>query len=83
MAFWRKCLFKYSVSKIISRYNERRHVEKMPKNDLESDKWYMVVRTKEIPELAISARTIQRKLIEAKLWCTAKKPLIFDLNRHA
>lgn len=93
---------KYSVSKIISRYNERGHVEKMPKSGRprkttfwmdrrikrisQRDPWLSGPRIiAEIPELEVSARTVERRLVEAKLYSRrpAKKPSVSERNRHA
>lgn len=93
---------KYSVSKIISRYNERGHVEKMPKSGRprkttlwmdrrikrisQRDPWLSGPRIiAEIPELEVSPRTVQRRLVEAKLYSRrpAKKPLVSERNRLA
>lgn len=92
----------YTVSKIISRYRERGHIEKMPKSGRprkttfwmdrrikrisQRDPWLSGPRiVAEIPELDVSPRTVQRRLVEAKLYSRrpAKKPLVSERNRRA
>lgn len=92
----------YSVSKIISYYNERGHLENLPKSGRprkttiwmdrrikrisQNDPWKSAPRIiAEIPEIIVSPRTIQRRLVEAKLFSRrpAKKPLISGRNRLA
>ncbi|EFA12183.1 Transposable element Tcb2 transposase-like Protein [Tribolium castaneum] len=93
---------KYSVSKIIIRYNERGHLNNNPKSGRpqkttinmdrrikrisENDPWKSASKIiAEIPEVGVSTRTIQRRLVAAKLFSRrpAKKPLISERNRRA
>ncbi|EFA10023.1 Transposable element Tcb2 transposase-like Protein [Tribolium castaneum] len=86
---------RYSVSKIIIRYNERGHLNNNPKSGRprkttinmdrrikrisENDPWKSSSKIiAEIPEVGVSTRTIQRRLVAAKLFSRrpAKKPLI-------
>jgi hypothetical protein len=93
---------KYSVSKIISTYNRRGHLDKIPKSGRprkttilmdrrikrmsQNDPWLSAPRIiAEIPEILVSPRTIQRRLVQAKLFNRrpAKKPLVSRRNRLA
>lgn len=93
---------RYSVSKIISSYYERGHLENLPKSGRprkttvwtdrrikrisQNDPWLSAPRIiAEIPEIMVSPRTVQRRLVDAKLFSRrpAKKPLISARNRVA
>jgi hypothetical protein len=93
---------KYSVSKIISTYNRRGHLDKIQKSGKprkttilmdrrikrmsQNDPWLSAPRIiAEIPEILVSPRTIQRRLVQAKLFSRrpAKKPLVPRRNRLA
>lgn len=92
---------RYSVSKIISRFNERGHLEKLPKSGRprkttpwmdrrikrisQNNPWLSAPRIiAEIPEIRVGKRTVQRRLVESKLFSRrpAKKPLISRQNRR-
>jgi hypothetical protein len=90
---------KYSVSKIISTYNRRGHLDKIQKSGKprkttilmdrrikrmsQNDPWLSAPRI--IAEILVSPRTVQRRLIQAKLFSRrpAKKPLFSRRNRLA
>lgn len=93
---------RYSVSKIISSYNERGHLEKLPKSGrpkkttvmtdrrikriAQNDPWKSAPRIiAEIPEITVGIRTVQRRLVDAKLFSRrpTKKPLVSERNRAA
>lgn len=93
---------RYSVSKIISSYNNRGHLEKLPKSGrpkkttvmtdrrikriAQNDPWKSAPRIiAEIPEITVGIRTVQRRLVDAKLFSRrpAKKPLVSERNRAA
>lgn len=93
---------RYSISKIISLYSDRGHLEKLPKSGrpkkttiltdrrikriATNDPWKSAPRIiAEIPEITVGIRTVQRRLVDAKLFSRrpAKKTLISVRNRAA
>lgn len=91
-----------TVSRIISYFNERDHLDTITKSGRprkthvrtdrlikrisENDPWKSGPQIKaEVPDINISCRTIQRRLVEAKLYSRrpAKKPLISARNKAA
>src|SRR5579872_3016863 len=93
---------RFGVSKIISSYHERGHLENLPKSGSprkttiwtdrrmkrisQNDPWLSTSRIiAEIPGIMVSPRTVQRRLVDAKLFSRrpAKKPPISARNRVA